>query len=294
MRKSILHAIILLIVFSACNHNDLSRTKQGLEYRIYSGKEGSALRYGVDIRALLKKYYNDSLLATPTDSIVRLIRIDSLYIQPSYAEALVHARSGDSVVTYQRIDTSKLKEGLPGFAKHGNLFINSIKILAVIEDSLLGIIYENEAEVKIHKIDSIIKKRELELEDSTLAAYTKHIPTVKTTHGIYVSNLTRHTRNTRNIKQGDKVIADYKAYTLRNNFIDGSFDSRGRSVHPLSFMVGASEVIPGIDEGIRYFRKGDSGRILIPALYAFGKFGIEGKVKPYENIFYDIYIIDVR
>ena len=293
MKASLIIWLILSVLLLACQ-NKMSDSTQGLEYKIYAGKGGSVIKYGVAIRALIKKYYNDSLLATPTDSVIRLIRIDSLHILPFYVDALLHAKTGDSLVTIQRIDSAKLKEGLPEYARLGNKLITSIKIMEIIEDSLLGVIYENEAEIKIHLIDSTFKKKEKVLEDSTLAAFTKTIGASKTPNGIYTSISTRNSKKSKQIIGGDKVIVDYRAYTLAGKFIDGSFDSSGKSALPLSFQVGNSEVIPGFDEGIRLFRKGDTGRIIIPSLLAFGKFGVAGKVKPYENVYYDVRIRDVR
>ena len=294
MKGFLISVAILLFALSSCNTNDASYKSQNLQYKIYGVNGGSRLKYGVAIRALVKKYYNDSLLASPFDSIIRLIRLDSISTQASYVNALIHAKAGDSVVTFQRIDTSVIKEGLPDFAKHGNFYINSIKILEIVTDSLSCLLYQMEAEVKLNTLDSIIKKKEIELEDSILTKITMDVKVEKTIHGIYITKQRRSMNTFRKIQLGDKVTVDYKAFTFKDIFIDGSFDNSGKSIHPLIFTVGASEVIFGLDEGIRYFRRNESGRIYIPSLFAFGKSGISGKVKPNEIVYYDVNILSVQ
>jgi peptidylprolyl isomerase len=67
-------------------------------------------------------------------------------------------------------------------------------------------------------------------------------------------------------QEGDTVTLHYTG-TLE----DGTVFDSSQGGEPLSFKVGAGEVIPGFDQGVRGMHIGESRRIEIPADQAYGE-----------------------
>ena len=96
-------------------------------------------------------------------------------------------------------------------------------------------------------------------------AYVKHAS------GVYYIELRAGTG--RNPTVSDTVTFWYKAM-----FLDGTmFDSNYSSSSPYTAIIGTTnasyEIIPGIDEGVRYMKEGGKARLLIPSDLAFGAAG---------------------
>ena len=48
------------------------------------------------------------------------------------------------------------------------------------------------------------------------------------------------------------------------------------------------------EEGLKYFSKGATGKMIIPALLAYGQQGSPPVIPPYANLVFDIEIADVK
>lgn len=85
---------------------------------------------------------------------------------------------------------------------------------------------------------------------------------------------------------GSIVSMSYKGYLLNGTEFDASdfFD----------FTVGAGNVIPGFDEGVKRFRSGGSGIIYIPYDLAYGASGTVTGIGGYEDLIFEISIIDIN
>ncbi len=81
-----------------------------------------------------------------------------------------------------------------------------------------------------------------------------------------------------------QVKVAYKGY-----FVDGSvFDQSAAS----GITFGLQSVIKGWTEGIPYFKKGGTGKLLIPSALAYGPNGSNG-IPPNSVLIFDIHLIDV-
>jgi FKBP-type peptidyl-prolyl cis-trans isomerase len=58
-------------------------------------------------------------------------------------------------------------------------------------------------------------------------------------------------------------------------------------------MIGSTGSIAGWDDGLRLFKKGGKGRLYIPSSMAYGKQGAPPRIKPNENLIFDVEIVDV-
>ena len=115
-----------------------------------------------------------------------------------------------------------------------------------------------------------LRKKELELLDTYIK---NHNITVKPTKsGLYYIEEKPGTGDS--IKIGDRVQIFYKTYLIDSTMIDAS----GR-YNPLEFYVttaGSSSVIEGLNEGIRFMKKGAIGNLIIPSELAYGQNGTAG------------------
>lgn len=70
------------------------------------------------------------------------------------------------------------------------------------------------------------------------------------------------------------------------------FDSSvGRA--PFSFQLGAGQVIPGWDEGVKGMKVGGKRTLIVPASMGYGENGI-GPIPPNSNLIFDVELLDVR
>jgi len=85
-------------------------------------------------------------------------------------------------------------------------------------------------------------------------------------------------------------LYDAKAPDHHGTKIDSSYDS-GR---PLTFVVGANEVIEGMDSGVRGMKAGGKRTVIIPSGLGYGRRGAGSDVPPNSALVFDIELIDVH
>jgi FKBP-type peptidyl-prolyl cis-trans isomerase 2 len=69
------------------------------------------------------------------------------------------------------------------------------------------------------------------------------------------------------VKEGDTITLHYKG-----SLDDGTVFDSSEGREPLSFQVGAGQVIPGFDDGVRGMSAGEDRQINIPADQAYGEY----------------------
>lgn len=72
------------------------------------------------------------------------------------------------------------------------------------------------------------------------------------------------------------------------------FDSSYDNGHPLSFTVGADEVVPGLDSGVKGMREGGKRTIIIPSRLGYGRRGAGRDIPPNSALVFDIELLEVR
>ncbi len=88
-------------------------------------------------------------------------------------------------------------------------------------------------------------------------------------------------------EKGHILVVHYSAYLS-----DGTlFDSSVKRGEPMRFVLGAGQVLEGLDIGFSLLRKGSKARLIIPSYLAYGDEG-EGPVPPDETVVFDVELID--
>lgn len=88
---------------------------------------------------------------------------------------------------------------------------------------------------------------------------------------------------------GKKVTVEYVG-----SFIDGSvFDNSYESDKPFTFILGAAQVIPGMEEGISKMREGGKATLIIPSHLAY-KDQQTGPIPPYSTLIFEVELLKVE
>jgi peptidylprolyl isomerase len=91
-------------------------------------------------------------------------------------------------------------------------------------------------------------------------------------------------------KSGDEVTVQYVGV----NYKDGKeFDSSWSRNEPFSFTLGAGEVIPGWDQGVKGMKVGGRRELIIPPELAYGKTGSPPAIGPSETLIFVIDLLEV-
>ncbi|RUL69578.1 FKBP-type peptidyl-prolyl cis-trans isomerase [Dyella choica] len=85
-------------------------------------------------------------------------------------------------------------------------------------------------------------------------------------------------------------LYDSKALDHHGAKVDSSYDS-GR---PLSFTMGANEVVEGMESGVRGMKVGGKRTIIVPSRMGYGRRGAAPEVPPNSALVFDIELLEVR
>lgn len=291
MNKTLcLCAAAFLILAAGCNNPRYKKLKGGLEYKILNGSGDKDIKYGNAIQFTVQQYYNDSLMATPYDSISQVIEIDSTKLPPEYVQIFITAKKGDSIVTRISTDTIMKFNQLPPFAKKGQFFGYRFKILDVITDPTQVEVLRNATMQSMRRADSLAMEKQKGIDDITIKEYLEknNIKAVKAPEGTYVEIQNPGTGE--QVDTGKAVSVNYKGMTLDGKIFDQSYDSSGKPTKPFTFMVGQPGAIEGWSDGMVYFKEGGKGRLFIPSSRAYGSRGAGGDIKPNTPIMFEVSI----
>ena len=91
-------------------------------------------------------------------------------------------------------------------------------------------------------------------------------------------------------QSGQHVKVDYTGWLTNGK----KFDSSVGTGHPFDFMLGASQVIKGWDEGVAGMRVGGKRQLRIPPDLAYGKAGYSTVIPPDSTLIFDVRLVDVK
>jgi FKBP-type peptidyl-prolyl cis-trans isomerase FkpA len=94
--------------------------------------------------------------------------------------------------------------------------------------------------------------------------------------------------------KGYIITVQYTGWLYKNGAKGAEFDSSKTSGKPLTFKLGAGQVIAGWDEGVAGMKVGGERTIIIPPEQAYGSKGAGGVIPPNATLIFDVELISAR
>ena len=146
------------------------------------------------------------------------------------------------------------------------------------------------------KQDEANRRKPEEIKEIQEYLAKKNIKAQQTKSGVFYEIISRGSGPMAD--SGKIVSIHYTGYTLDGRFFDSNVDETKQAqkhpMQPFEFTAGVGGAIPGMVEAITEFGKGDKGRMFVPAVLGYGANPRGGPIKPWENLVFDIEVIDVR
>ena len=284
MKKVSSYLLVMVVLFAAvsCSNQEYKKTKSGLLYKIISDGKGEPAKKGQFLKVNVVQKLRDSVLYSSEGSMPVYIPVDSARPVYSPTEIFPFLRKGDSAVVVELADTLQKKFGgqLPPFIKKKDKITIAFKVLDLFPTEDLLTADRNQETAKE-------KDREIKSMESYLA--NNKINAEKTTKGTYV--VVQSPGEGTQVDSGKQVSVRYTGKLFPSGKVFES-NATDQSKEPFKFVVGAGQIIQGWDDGLRKFKKGGKGTLYIPAFLAYDQQPGPGH-KPYENLIFDIEIVDV-
>lgn len=110
----------------------------------------------------------------------------------------------------------------------------------------------------------------------------------QTASGLYLQDLTVGDGD--EAATGTTVTVHYEGF-LANGFM---FDSSRERDDPLTFVVGAGELIPGFEQGVQGMRVGGTRKLVVPPDLAYGELGAAPVIPPNAYLVFDLELLAVE
>ena len=281
---------VLAVTIAACNTN-YEKTKSGLTYKIFKGKEtGTLLKPGMFAKLNLEYVLTpkDTVLNTTYGKVPLFTAVDTTARTAySFMELLPKLKQGDSVIFNISIDSLKNKGAIPSYNeifKRGDQIRCKMTVLKT---------FSNENDIKADYEKEMTAEKDRELNDIKNYLSKKGIKAVQTKNGAFVE--IENAGDTQKALPGKVATIMYKGYFLTTGKVfDTNMDTSKGPTQPINIPVGQGKVIPGWEEALPYFGKGGKGKIFVPAMLGYGPQGSQGVIPPYSNLIFDVVITDVK
>lgn len=294
MKKILLAGFALVTIATSCQSN-YDKTPSGLVYKVYPGNGGDSLNAGDIVKFKVQFYLTDrngkeDSLLTPENVMPSYTGVDtSERAKYTFMEILPKLQVNDSAVIIMSVDSLRSKKMVDPndsvvFVKGSNIKCY-LKILNSFKDQEAALQdYNKEAEAE--------NKREIKQVEDYMAK--NNLKGEKTKSGAYVII---EKAGDASLKADSGMVATimYKGYGMDNGKVfDTNMDSTKGHTDPISVNVGTGSVIPGWEEGLPYFGKGATGKILVPSFLGYGSMGAPPDIMPYTNLIFEIEVLDVK
>ena len=287
--KQLTSLLAIAILLVSCNQ--YSKTKSGLPYKIQKSGSAVKLKQGQIVK------FNFEFKVGPKDSILNT-SFGGVPVYMGYDTAQVNSRKydllelfpilsiGDKVEFQLSVDTLKKLGLIPEYNKtfsKGSVIKGRAELLAAFTDDKAA---------TADRTKEMDKQKEGEIKAMEAYVGKKGIKTVKSPLGVLIE--VKNAGDLANkVDTGKQVSVMYKGYTEDGKEFDSNMGmANGQSKPALKLVIGAHSVIPGWEEGLKYFGKGGKGTIFIPATLGYGA-QAQGPIKANSNLIFDIEIADV-
>ncbi len=281
--------LAVLFAFGGCSNGGFKRTKSGILYKIISDGKNPLVKKGeiikVNYTQRIKGPGRDSVLQTSVGGLPTYAPIDSVGPVYNPAEIFNKLRRGDSAVVVMLADSLAKKSGgqLPPFIHKKDKLELTLKVIDV---------FSKEEDVRKDQQGLLDLKKQSEIKEIEQYLASKGIKTEKTEKGVFVEIFAKGDGPA--VDTGKVAHVKYKGQTFAGKVFDSNLDSTFGHTEPFQLNVGKHGAIEGWDDGLRLFNKGGKGRLYIPSMLAYGPNPPQGSpFKPFENLIFDVEIVDV-
>lgn len=302
---------------ASCNKGgDFSKTKSGIEYKVFKGTTGKyeAREVGAEgdptykdrvgkIMALNVEYRTakDSVLFNSRKQQMGFpvrVPLDSVRKEQKggLEEAISLLQPGDSAVFRFNVDTifaKSFRQPVPPFMKKaGNTMTMFVKVDKVQsrEEAMADV---QKMQVEQQQKMMAYAEQQLKKDDVALQDYIKknNLKVQKDASGVYVA-VTQPSAGPKP-KQGQIVAVKYKGTLLNGKEFDSS-EKAPNNGKPIEFPIGVGQVIPGWDKAIPLLNKGSKATLLIPSSLAYGQRGAGADIPADAILRFDVELVDVK
>ena len=280
---SILAASILLV---SCNQ--YQKTKSGLAYKITAGGNKEKLKQGQFVKMNIKFTVGskDSVLNSTFEHIPAYIMIDSARANKySFLELLPLCAKGDKIDFSLSIDTLKKMGMIPDY---NNVFVKKGMIKGKLE---ILQVFASDKETNDDYKKETDKEKQKEIVELEKYTKGKNIKTQKSENGVLIEIENAGTEP--KADTGKQVSVFYKGYTVDGKVFDTNMGKDAQHKDPINVVLGRHGVIPGWEEGLKYFSKGTKGKLYIPAMLAYGPLGNPPVIPAFANLIFEIEVVDI-
>ena len=284
LKKNVLFCIVAMccITLSNCNKNNSikggSQTLAcGISYDLITKGNGKDIKMGDNLEVqVVNTTMKDSVIFS---TIKNGKSLEFKMTEPRFNGDMMHAFSvlheGDSAIFYVSAD-SMFRRQFPEYAKTGDLMKFNIKVLKVM----------NEKEMLDKK--AAVSAVQTGIDDSLITKYIadKSLTVKKTEGGI--SYIIEKEGVGELPNDGDIVNVHYTGTLLDGTKFDSSLDRNT----PFSFPLGEGKVIQGWDQGIKLFKKGGKGKLIIPSPLAYGSRAMPPSIPANAVLVFEIELLD--
>ncbi len=279
---SLLLAIVLL---ASCNQYE--KAPSGMTYKI-SGNSKEKLKHGQFVKMHIKYTLKskDTVLQSSFDNIPVYFAVDTGRLgKHTFTEIITLCGAGDKVDFVLSIDTLKSMQVMDynDMFKKGDLINGHFEILKV---------FANQDEVKADYDKEIVLEKQREINAVKEYVKKKNLNVQSTPSGLQVE--VQNAGTGQKADSGWEAVVRYKGYFIGKANEGKVFETNmDPNAQPINVQVGTGSVMPGWDEGLRMFGKGGKGRLIIPAVLAYGTQGSAPVIPPFANLAFDIEVVDV-
>jgi len=303
--KQLFYLVITSIIFLSSCTESTKKFKDGTEYKIISDGKGQKIVNGNFIEVEILKKYKDSVLYDSREMMPQFGLYDTAQFPPLFKEIFKKIRVGDSVFTKNLVDSIYKMGNMPPFAKKGEYETTTYKFVNVFTtkeqtdsayNKWLPIAKVRSAKKMTEQIQKDLKTNEpqLKADDKILSDYiaAHKLTAVKAPWGTFVALTNPGTGE--NLNDSSIAVVNYTGKTLVDSVFDSNTDPKFGHKQPINVdLAQIGSVILGWTDGLKQMKKGSKGMLLIPSSLAYGKNGQGDKIKPNENLIFDVEVIDV-
>ncbi len=298
MKRFFLAALALGCVLSAKAQDDFKRTTKGTLYKIVNAKAGERIKLDQIITFnMVQKTDKDSVLMS-TYTVGRPFQA-RIQAEGDLMDVFTLLADKDSAVVKVPSDTifKDNEDKRPPFFPKGSSLLMGIKIEKVqsLEEAMA------ERNKTLEEERAAVAKLAGE-ESGKMATYIADNKLVLTTTSSGLKYAVTQASAKRKPLPGDTVYVNYLGRTLDGKVFDTSIEAEaakaglkqeGRNYEPISFTLGAHEVIPGWDEGLQLLNEGSKATFIIPSKLAYTERGAGADIAPYSTLRFDVELVKV-